>query len=56
MRFATKRLTAAIVSKPNSFLTPIDSHEGLVLCKRKTSNFKPGSPGDFPISSNIQDK
>ena len=29
MRFATERLTAAAVSKPNSFLTPIFSNEGL---------------------------
>ena len=30
MRFATERLTAASVSKPNSFLISIFSNEGLI--------------------------
>ncbi|MCY4512127.1 MAG: hypothetical protein OXB86_00400 [Bdellovibrionales bacterium] len=40
MRFATGRLTAASVSKPNSFLNPLFPQEGLILCKWKISNWR----------------
>ncbi|MCY4513249.1 MAG: hypothetical protein OXB86_06140 [Bdellovibrionales bacterium] len=45
LRFATEQLSAAPVSKPNSFLTPIVCYKG---CKyfflRRTGNFQTG-PG-----------
>ncbi|MCY4513157.1 MAG: hypothetical protein OXB86_05665 [Bdellovibrionales bacterium] len=42
MRFATERLTAALVSKPNSFLTPRVCYKGLCLLNknRKVLNTK----------------
>ncbi|MCY4513045.1 MAG: hypothetical protein OXB86_05090 [Bdellovibrionales bacterium] len=36
LRFALVRLTAASVLKPNSFLNPIGSHEGLIFINRNS--------------------
>ncbi|MCY4512488.1 MAG: hypothetical protein OXB86_02225 [Bdellovibrionales bacterium] len=38
MRFALVRLTAASVSKPNSFLTPIVCYKGLCLLNKNRKN------------------
>ncbi|MCY4512329.1 MAG: hypothetical protein OXB86_01415 [Bdellovibrionales bacterium] len=40
MRFATERLAVASVSKPNSLLNPIGSHEGLIYIIKKISKIK----------------